>query len=224
MANYTKVFDNPYPNGWKNLPSESTPVTAEALQEHTDAIVHIEDYLYDNPSGGGGSDVQVEPLLTQGSHIADITVDGEKSEIYAPEMDSVKYGTSAEFERDKDSLPVGTTYMITDDAYTDIIPNNIYSLDEVRIGTFLDKPLYRKMVRKNSIAKSAEDVTALVSSLNINVAVNCTFICLGENQQGTVNCTLYKSSNSWKVFGWDSYSSNNDRYGFLAIEYTKVGE
>lgn len=43
---YTKVFDNPYPTGWENYPSEETPVTAEALQEHTNAIVSIENYLY----------------------------------------------------------------------------------------------------------------------------------------------------------------------------------
>ena len=43
---YTKVFDNPYPNGWENYPSEETPVTANALQEHTDAIVNMENYLY----------------------------------------------------------------------------------------------------------------------------------------------------------------------------------
>lgn len=35
--------------------------------------------------GGGGSDVEVTPLLHEGVHIADIKVNGEKSELYAPE-------------------------------------------------------------------------------------------------------------------------------------------
>lgn len=35
--------------------------------------------------GGGGSDVEVTPLLFEGVHIADIKVNGEKSELYAPE-------------------------------------------------------------------------------------------------------------------------------------------
>jgi len=35
--------------------------------------------------GGGGSDVEVTPLLHEGVHIADITVNGETSELYAPE-------------------------------------------------------------------------------------------------------------------------------------------
>lgn len=62
MAEYTKVFENPYPDGWKNLPSEETPITADALQEHTDAIENIEQYLADNPisGGGGGSSADVK--------------------------------------------------------------------------------------------------------------------------------------------------------------------
>ena len=35
--------------------------------------------------GGGGSDVEVTPLLHEGVHIADINVNGERSELYAPE-------------------------------------------------------------------------------------------------------------------------------------------
>lgn len=35
--------------------------------------------------GGGGSTVEVTPILTSGEHIADIEVDGVTSELYAPE-------------------------------------------------------------------------------------------------------------------------------------------
>ena len=45
MSSYQKVFDNPYPNGWENFPVVDTPIVASALQEHTDAIEHIEDFL-----------------------------------------------------------------------------------------------------------------------------------------------------------------------------------
>lgn len=55
MANFTKDFVNPYPNGWQDLPSEDTPISADALQRHTNAIEHIEQYLADNPIEGGGS-------------------------------------------------------------------------------------------------------------------------------------------------------------------------
>ena len=38
-----------------------------------------------NLGGGGGSTVEVTPILTSGEHIADIEVDGVTSELYAPE-------------------------------------------------------------------------------------------------------------------------------------------
>lgn len=45
---YTPVFQKPYPDGWENLPSEDTPITAEALDGYDEAIVNIENYLEDN--------------------------------------------------------------------------------------------------------------------------------------------------------------------------------
>lgn len=45
---YTPVFQKPYPDGWENLPSEDTPITAEALDGYDEAIVNIEGYLEDN--------------------------------------------------------------------------------------------------------------------------------------------------------------------------------
>ncbi len=44
-SSYTKIFANPYPNGWENLPSLRTPIIAQALQQHTNAIINIENYL-----------------------------------------------------------------------------------------------------------------------------------------------------------------------------------
>lgn len=85
MAEYTKVFENPYPDGWENAPSENTPITASALQEHTDAIENIEDYLYDNPIGGGSAQVEY----------------GTSAEFEVYKQDT--------------SVPVGTEYIVTDD-------------------------------------------------------------------------------------------------------------
>lgn len=42
---YTKKFINPYPDGWENLPSENTPITAEALQAYTDTMEAVEEQL-----------------------------------------------------------------------------------------------------------------------------------------------------------------------------------
>lgn len=45
MANYTSQFTKPYANGWKDLPDETTPITADALNEVTDTIDAIDSFL-----------------------------------------------------------------------------------------------------------------------------------------------------------------------------------
>lgn len=56
MATYTKVYNNPYPNGWKDGKDGKTPVTADILNNQTETIEAIEQYLEDNPiTQGGGS-------------------------------------------------------------------------------------------------------------------------------------------------------------------------
>lgn len=135
MAEYTKVFDNPYPNGWENLPSETTPITASALQEHTDAIEHIETYLNENPIKDS-TDVSWNQIQTSGSKIAEITIDGQKKDVYAPEGGGISfetgnelsldnnvlnykanYGTTTDFEafKQRTDVPNGATYHVTDD-------------------------------------------------------------------------------------------------------------
>lgn len=49
MSTYTKAFNNPYPNGWESKPSTKTPISAEALQKHTDALSYIDNFLNSNP-------------------------------------------------------------------------------------------------------------------------------------------------------------------------------
>ena len=45
---YTKNFTPQYEDGWENLPSEDTPITADALNDYDGAIEYIEDYLAAN--------------------------------------------------------------------------------------------------------------------------------------------------------------------------------
>lgn len=51
MAQYTKVFADPYPNGWKAKPDLSTPYTTTIRDNHDATLRSIEQYLYDNPIG-----------------------------------------------------------------------------------------------------------------------------------------------------------------------------
>lgn len=56
MAQYTAIFTKPYEDGYENLPSQNTPITAETLNDKDDAIVNIETYLSENdiPSDAEG--------------------------------------------------------------------------------------------------------------------------------------------------------------------------
>ena len=45
MAAYEKVFTKPYENGYVDLPNQTTPITAETLNDKDTAIEHIEDFL-----------------------------------------------------------------------------------------------------------------------------------------------------------------------------------
>ena len=45
MAVYRSSFVDPYPNGWKDLPVQLTPIDAAALQAMCDGIKAIDTYL-----------------------------------------------------------------------------------------------------------------------------------------------------------------------------------
>lgn len=42
---YRSTFVNPYPNGWKNKPNQTTPIDAEALDPITSALEAIDTWL-----------------------------------------------------------------------------------------------------------------------------------------------------------------------------------
>lgn len=45
MAQYRTSFIDPYPNGWKDLPIQLTPIDAAALQAMCDGIKAIDNFL-----------------------------------------------------------------------------------------------------------------------------------------------------------------------------------
>jgi hypothetical protein len=62
-SQYSKVFTNPYPSGWENLPSVKTPIIAQALQQHTNAIEAIEAFLDSYPMPTKLSDLENDSIL-----------------------------------------------------------------------------------------------------------------------------------------------------------------
>lgn len=64
-AEYTKVFADPYPNGWKAKPDLSTPYTTSIRDNHDATLRSIESHLNNNPiptSIGDLSDVDLTGL------------------------------------------------------------------------------------------------------------------------------------------------------------------
>lgn len=100
MANYTKKFQKPYADGYKDRPNTSTPVTATIKNMETEALLSIEEYLANNdiPS------VSVARELMSGTHIADITVNGTKYSIYAPSQGTSGSNVSYSAEQTEGTL------------------------------------------------------------------------------------------------------------------------
>lgn len=72
MSEYTPTFNKPYPDGWKDKPDETTPVTAEIMDSYDEVIENIETYLSENPiseSGGGenNGDIDLTDLVVENS-------------------------------------------------------------------------------------------------------------------------------------------------------------
>jgi len=60
MAQYTAIFTKPYEGGYENLPSQNTPITADALNAYDDAIENVEEYLASDESQSNLADAYDE--------------------------------------------------------------------------------------------------------------------------------------------------------------------
>lgn len=95
MANYTPTFNKPYPNGWVDKPSKTTPATAAIMNSYDTAIAALEAYLRDNAIDTVS--VSVEQFPSDGRQwLGTITVGSNKYKIYMPSLqyeNSVSNGT-----------------------------------------------------------------------------------------------------------------------------------
>ena len=82
MANYTPTFTKPYPNGWVDKPSKTTPATAAIMNSYDTAIAALESYLRDNAI----KNVSADTTVKSGTKIATITIDGTEYVLYSPSV------------------------------------------------------------------------------------------------------------------------------------------
>lgn len=99
MANYTPTFTKPYPSGWVDKPSKTTPVTAAIMNSYDTAIAALEAYLRDNSIDT--VTVSLEQFPSDGREwLGTITVGSNQYRIYMP---SLKYENSV-----SDGIKIGT--------------------------------------------------------------------------------------------------------------------
>lgn len=135
---YERIFQKPYPTGYKDKPNKTTPITGQTLNDKDNTLVHLEDYLSNNEFS------QLEELpeaseeilgkiyqyigetdedFTQGYFYKCVI---DESENYIWENIQVQQGggggdtnswvgTLAEYNAQKDDIPDGTFVGITDD-------------------------------------------------------------------------------------------------------------
>lgn len=99
MANYTPTFIKPYPSGWVDKPSKTTPATAAIMNSYDTAIAALESYLRDNTIDT--VTVSVEQFPSDGREwLGTITAGSNQYRIYMP---SLKYENSV-----SDGIKIGT--------------------------------------------------------------------------------------------------------------------
>lgn len=179
---YTPIYEKPYPEGYKDKPIETTPVTATIMNAYDDAIEHIENYLAEGEMGttvvanpeiegdepnltalqvgeekfqipiGGTSNVEWTQEVTSGTKIAEITIDDETTEVYAPKggADAVIL-TKEEYDALPDTkLTDNKQYFVKDWSQSGGSGGSgeIFNTDDtdIIIGSVGGKPLYRRYV------------------------------------------------------------------------------
>lgn len=93
---------------------------------------------------------------------------GTYKDIYVKAFDTLPVGTEVDY--DGSTVPSG---------WTEVADPNTYSTDEVRIGTYLDKPLYRKTIETVFAIQYEENKTYFcwispnISSINKTINIDC---------------------------------------------------
>lgn len=103
---------------------------------------YVEGMINLNGGGGGGSTVVIEPVLTSGTKIADVSVDGVKKDLYAPTPTPATAVTVTPVVTEGTKIAsIGVNGQSTD-IYAPKGEEIIYSLTERKIGKFLNDDLY----------------------------------------------------------------------------------
>lgn len=130
-----------------------------------------------------------------------------------------------------DTLPIGTIV----DYDGDTIPDGYeevedYSLNEVKVGTWMGKPLYRR-VFETGILTTSEVTVANIPNIQVKMIHGWLFKDDGTiqnyghymNSEGTYTSRVFYSANVIKVQQGTSFQ-NKDYKARIVVEYTKTAD
>lgn len=209
--------------------SSGADVEANPQDTPSDTLstIGIDGVVYEIEGGGGGSDVVVNPTITSGTKIADITVDGDTSSLYAPEVSLTYAEYMALTEQEKNN---GTTYYITDmDAGSiNIFTPVIYSKYERKIGVWIDdKPLYARTIIHTGALNSVSDWTLYDDSVSYDMLVRANVTRINTNGEVTPNANTFENSPRFntkadhKLYYYSQYAITAT-YIYITLLYTKT--
>lgn len=142
---YTPSYEKPYPEGFKNEPIETTPITAEVMNGYDDAIENIENYLAE---GEMGTVV-----------IANPEIEGTE-----PNLTALQVG------EDKFKIPSGSGGASSaedvsyDNSVTEIEATNVQdAIDSVFISVSNGKTLIADAITDKGVETSATDTFAIMA-------------------------------------------------------------
>ena len=165
--------------------------------------------------GTGGAEIPIGPTPPENPKDGDFWID-----------------TSANGETYGDTLPIGaiveyngTTVPQGYEKVSDGNFSNIYSTNEQIIGTWLGKPLYRKVIEYTFLEANTANAVTTIPNLEYFTKIEGFFI-EGINRflvpysynNEAINC--YTSNNV--LYEIHNYSFPNNKTAFITIEYTKT--
>lgn len=239
---YTPSFTPQYADGWEDLPLETTPITAEALNKYDDAIENIETYLSENDIVDANANIADEYDATATYSKDDYVIYGgnlykAKQDISTAEAwDSThwdacivtdemsKGGSLAELsDVDLENLADGDIirYNGTSGKFENVA-KEVYSTDEQVIGKWIDgKTLYRKEFSGLSLSVSANGtwVDTGINISNIDIITSC--LCRG----GVFVWNIINGfKNEGKLYLTTGLVAGSNTFGVdtITLEYTKT--
>lgn len=180
-------------------------------------------YLFDN-----ANHVEVDPIQTAGNPVADITIDGETTRLYAPQggggtdVEANPVGTPT---ADLDTIRIGQVIYGLPGGYT-YLPV-IYSEQEHEIGVWTDgKPLYQKSIHFSSpvtVAKYGTSGTTIATIANIEQIVSSTYSTFQNGSSNEEKSLMFWiENNDIKASDMFSHQYCNSQFTDFTFQYTKT--